>query len=129
MASSAPFPLAAAAGAAPLLLRQLFDAETGTFTYLLAEVASRQGVLIDSVYEQHPRDLSLIRELGIDLVACLDTHVHADHVTGSWRLQRATGCAIGLAAQQLQKKGLTRVANLRGGLRAWKAQGLPLEHP
>ncbi len=97
MASSAPFPLAAAAGGAPLLLRQLFDAETGTFTYLLAEVASRQGVLIDSVYEQYPRDLSLIRELGIDLVASLDTHVHADHVTGSWRLQRATGCAIALA--------------------------------
>ncbi|MCP9887051.1 MBL fold metallo-hydrolase [Cyanobium sp. ATX 6A2] len=98
MASSAPFPLAAAAGGAPLLLRQLFDAETGTFTYLLADVASRQGVLIDSVYEQHPRDLSLIRELGIDLVASLDTHVHADHVTGSWRLHRATGCAIALAA-------------------------------
>lgn len=54
MASNAPFPLAAAAGGAPLLLRQLFDAETGTFTYLLADVASRQGVLIDSVYEQHP---------------------------------------------------------------------------
>ncbi len=98
MVSSAPFPLAAAAGDAPLLLRQLFDAETGTFTYLLADVASRQGVVIDPVYEQHPRDLSLIRELGIDLVASLDTHVHADHVTGSWRLHRATGCAIGLAA-------------------------------
>ncbi len=98
MVSSAPFPLAAAAGDAPLLLRQLFDAETGTFTYLLADVASREGVVIDPVYEQHPRDLSLIRELGIDLVASLDTHVHADHVTGSWRLHRATGCAIGLAA-------------------------------
>jgi glyoxylase-like metal-dependent hydrolase (beta-lactamase superfamily II)/rhodanese-related sulfurtransferase len=39
-----------------------------------------------------------VRELGIDLVACLDTHAHADHVTGSWRMHRATGCAIGLAA-------------------------------
>ncbi|WP_286194488.1 hypothetical protein [Synechococcus sp. CCY 0621] len=55
MACNAPFALAAAAGGAPLLLRQLFDAETSTFTYLLADVASRQGVLIDSVYEQHPR--------------------------------------------------------------------------
>ncbi len=98
MVSSTPFPLAAAAGDTPLLLRQLFDAETGTFTYLLADVDSRQGVVIDPVYEQHPRDLSLIRELGIELVASLDTHVHADHVTGSWRLHRATGCAIGLAA-------------------------------
>ncbi|WP_216900736.1 MBL fold metallo-hydrolase [Synechococcus sp. CCY 9618] len=98
MASDPPFPLAAAAGGAPLLFRQLFDAETGTFTYLLADVASGEGVLIDPVYEQHPRDLSLVRELGIDLVACLDTHAHADHVTGSWRMHRATGCAIGLAA-------------------------------
>ena len=90
--------LAAAAGAAPLLLRQLFDADTGTFTYLLADVASGRGLLIDPVYEQHGRDRSLIRELGIDLVASLDTHAHADHVSGSWLMHRATGCAIGLAA-------------------------------
>ena len=48
--------LAAAAGGGPLLFRQLFDGETGTFTYLLADVASRAGVLIDSVFEQHGRD-------------------------------------------------------------------------
>ncbi|MFM7676157.1 MAG: rhodanese-like domain-containing protein [Synechococcus sp.] len=90
--------LAAAAGGGDLLFRQLFDAGTGTFTYLLADVASRQGVLIDSVFEQHSRDLSLIRELGIDLVASLDTHAHADHVTGSWLMHEATGCGIALAA-------------------------------
>jgi sulfur dioxygenase len=90
--------LATAAGAQPLLFRQLFDADTGTFTYLLADVASRRGVLIDPVFEQHARDLSLIRELGIELLATLDTHAHADHVTGSWLMHEATGCAIGLAA-------------------------------
>ncbi len=90
--------LAAAAGGRPLLLRQLFDAATGTFTYLLADVVSGQGVLIDSVFEQHARDLSLVEELGITLVASLDTHAHADHVTGSWLIHQATGCAIGLAA-------------------------------
>ena len=90
--------LAAAAGGRSLLFRQLFDADTGTFTYLLADVATRQGVLIDPVFEQHPRDLSLISELAIDLVASLDTHAHADHVTGSWLMYAATGCAIGLAA-------------------------------
>jgi sulfur dioxygenase len=89
--------LLAAAGGAPLLFRQLFDADTGTFTYLLADVASRQALLIDSVFEQHDRDLALIRELGLDLVASLDTHAHADHVTGSWLMHAATGCAIGLA--------------------------------
>jgi glyoxylase-like metal-dependent hydrolase (beta-lactamase superfamily II)/rhodanese-related sulfurtransferase len=90
--------LAAAAGGGALLFRQLFDADTGTFTYLLADVPSRKGLLIDSVFEQHGRDLSLIRELGIDLVASIDTHAHADHVTGSWLMLEATGCAIGLAA-------------------------------
>jgi glyoxylase-like metal-dependent hydrolase (beta-lactamase superfamily II) len=90
--------LAAAAGGGSLLFRQLFDGDTGTFTYLLADVTSRKGVIIDTVYEQHGRDLALIRELGIELVASIDTHAHADHVTGSWLMHEATGCAIGLAA-------------------------------
>ncbi|MEB3331599.1 MAG: rhodanese-like domain-containing protein [Synechococcaceae cyanobacterium] len=98
MAAAPPTLLAAAAGGGALLLRQLFDADTGTYTYLIADVASSQGVLIDPVYEQHSRDRSLIRELGIALVASLDTHAHADHITGSWLMHRATGCAIGLAA-------------------------------
>jgi sulfur dioxygenase len=90
--------LAAAAGGGSLLFRQLFDADTGTYTYLLVDVPSGEGLLIDSVFERHARDLSLIQELDIDLVACLDTHAHADHVTGSWLMHEATGCAIGLAA-------------------------------
>ena len=99
VASASPCPvLAAAAGGGSLLLRQLFDAATGTFTYLIADVASGHGVLIDSVFEQHARDLSLIEELGITLAASLDTHAHADHVTGSWLMHQVTGCAIGLAA-------------------------------
>ncbi|MGA1304686.1 MAG: MBL fold metallo-hydrolase, partial [Cyanobium sp.] len=97
--SSTPSPLLrAAAGGGALLVRQLFDADTGTFTYLLADGVSGEGVLIDPVFEQHARDLSLVQELGLTLVACLDTHAHADHVTGSWLMAQATGCAIGLAA-------------------------------
>ena len=98
IARSPGLSLAAAAGGGSLLFRQLFDADTGTFTYLLADVPSRKGLLIDSVFEQHGRDLSLVRELGIELVASIDTHAHADHVTGSWLMHEATGCAIGLAA-------------------------------
>jgi glyoxylase-like metal-dependent hydrolase (beta-lactamase superfamily II)/rhodanese-related sulfurtransferase len=99
MGAVSPSPLLqAAAGGGALLFRQLFDAPTGSFTYLLADVASGKGVLIDPVFEQHERDLSLIRELGISLVACLDTHAHADHVTGSWLMHQATESAIGLAA-------------------------------
>jgi len=95
---SAPSTLSAAAGGSALLFRQLFDAETGTFTYLLADVASGEGVLIDPVFEQHARDLSLIQELGITLLTSADTHAHADHVTGSWLMHQATGCGIALAA-------------------------------
>jgi glyoxylase-like metal-dependent hydrolase (beta-lactamase superfamily II)/rhodanese-related sulfurtransferase len=99
MGAVSPSPLLqAAAGGGALLFRQLFDAPTGTFTYLLADVTSGEGVLLDSVFEQHERDLSLIRELDIQLVACLDTHAHADHVTGSWLMHQATGSAIALAA-------------------------------
>ncbi len=98
VASSSASLLRAAAGGGGLLLRQLFDAPTGTFTYLLADVPSSEGLLIDPVFEQHERDLSLIRELGVQLVACLDTHAHADHVTGSWLMRQATGSAIALAA-------------------------------
>lgn len=61
-------------------------------------MASGEGLIIDPVFEQHGRDLALLQELGIRLLASLDTHAHADHVTGSWLLHRATGCAIGLAA-------------------------------
>ena len=87
-----------AAGIGSLLFRQLLDADTGTFTYLLADPASAEAVLIDPVFERQDRDLALIRELGLQLVAALDTHVHADHVTGSWCLHSATDCVIGLSA-------------------------------
>ena len=97
VASGPVVSLAAAAGGGSLLFRQLFDAETSTFTYLLADVPTRHGVLIDTVFDQHARDLALVQELGIDLVASLDTHAHADHVTGSWCLHEVTGCDIALA--------------------------------
>ncbi len=98
MAIAPALSLSAAAGGGSLLFRQLFDGDTGTFTYLLADVPSRQGVIIDTVFERHGRDLALILELGIELVASIDTHAHADHVTGSWLMHEATGCAIGLSA-------------------------------
>lgn len=80
-----------------LILRQLFDAASSTYTYLLADPQSREAVIIDTVYEQHPRDRALVEELGLRLLAALDTHCHADHVTGAWLMQRATGCRIGIS--------------------------------
>lgn len=80
-----------------LIFRQLFDSASSTYTYLLACPATRQAVIIDTVFEQHLRDLALIEELGLKLVAALDTHCHADHVTGAWLMQQATGCQIGIS--------------------------------
>lgn len=82
-----------------LLFRQLFDSASSTYTYLLADPVSRQAVIIDTVFEQHFRDLALIEELGLHLLATLETHCHADHVTGAWLMQQATGCRIGIARQ------------------------------
>lgn len=80
-----------------LIFRQLFDAASSTYTYLLACPTTKEAVIIDTVYEQHLRDRALIDELGLKLLASLDTHCHADHVTGSWLMQQATGCRIGIS--------------------------------
>src|SRR5262245_28986415 len=82
-----------------IIFKQLFDQPSGTFTYLLADRATAQAILIDSVYEQHERDLALIRELELQLLLSLETHCHADHVTGAWLLRNALACGIGAAAR------------------------------
>jgi len=69
------------------LLRQLFDRESCTYTYLLADLATRQAVLIDPVIEHAERDATLVRQLGLQLQFVLNTHVHADHITGTGRLK------------------------------------------
>jgi len=79
------------------VIRQHFDPVSSTYSYLLFDPASAEAVLIDPVLEQHRRDAALIRELGLRLVATLDTHCHADHVTGAWAMKEAFGSRIGLA--------------------------------
>jgi glyoxylase-like metal-dependent hydrolase (beta-lactamase superfamily II)/rhodanese-related sulfurtransferase len=80
-----------------LIFRQLFDAQSSTYTYLLADSHSREAVLIDSVFEQARRDAALIHELGLHLLYALETHVHADHVTGAWLLKQRLGSEIALS--------------------------------
>lgn len=78
----------------PFIFRQLFDRESCTYTYLIADARSRRALLVDSVLEQVERDLQVLRELDLSLHACLETHVHADHVTGADKLRTFTGCQI-----------------------------------
>jgi sulfur dioxygenase len=76
----------AQSGAAPkLLIRQLFEKESSTYTYLLADVGhpQRPAMLIDPVDKTVDRDLALVKDLGLKLVFALNTHCHADHVTGT----------------------------------------------
>ncbi|MBE9169188.1 MBL fold metallo-hydrolase [Pleurocapsales cyanobacterium LEGE 06147] len=75
-----------------MLLRQLFDRDTWTYTYLIADLNTKEAVLVDPVLEQVERDLQLIKELGLTLRYCLETHIHADHVTGTGKLRELTGC-------------------------------------
>lgn len=77
-----------------LLLRQLFDHETYTYTYLVADRETGHAALIDPVVGHQARDQALLRQLGLELRAVFDTHVHADHVTASGALRQATGCHI-----------------------------------
>jgi glyoxylase-like metal-dependent hydrolase (beta-lactamase superfamily II)/rhodanese-related sulfurtransferase len=81
-----------------LVFRQLFDPASSTYSYLLGDAAAGEAVIIDPVFEHARRDAALLRELGLRLVATLDTHVHADHVTGAWLLKQRCGGQIALAA-------------------------------
>jgi glyoxylase-like metal-dependent hydrolase (beta-lactamase superfamily II)/rhodanese-related sulfurtransferase len=80
-----------------MIFRQLFDPVSSTYTYLLADEETGDAVLIDTVFEQHARDAALVRELGLKLRYTLDTHVHADHVTGAWLMREAFGSRIALS--------------------------------
>ena len=81
-----------------LVFRQLFDPTSSTYTYLLGCSVSKEALLIDPVFEQVRRDAALVGELGLTLAWTLDTHVHADHVTGAWLLKQRLGSKIALAA-------------------------------
>ena len=75
-----------------MLFRQLFDTETYTYTYLIADRGTGDAALVDPVLEQVDRDLKLIEELGLVLRYGLETHIHADHITGTGKLRELTGC-------------------------------------
>ena len=81
-----------------MIFRQLFDSQSSTYTYLLGDEITLDAVLIDPVFEQVRRDAALLGELGLVLRWTLETHIHADHVTGGWLLKDKLGSRIALAA-------------------------------
>jgi sulfur dioxygenase len=76
-----------------MLFRQLFDTESSTYTYLLADEATRKAVLIDPVAGNAEQYIQLLRQLDLTLEVAVDTHVHADHITALGILRDMTGCA------------------------------------
>src|SRR5262244_4323186 len=75
-----------------MIFRQLFDSTSGTYTYLLASRRGGEALIIDPVIEKVERYLQLIRELDLKLVKAVDTHLHADHITGLGALRDRTQC-------------------------------------
>jgi glyoxylase-like metal-dependent hydrolase (beta-lactamase superfamily II) len=82
-----------------MIFRQLFDRESSTYTYLLAERAGGEALLIDPVLERVDQYLGLIEQLDLRLVLAVDTHIHADHVTGLGTLRERTDCASAMGEQ------------------------------
>ncbi|CAH3172420.1 unnamed protein product [Porites lobata] len=74
------------------IFRQLFDLESYTYTYLLGCPKTRAAVIIDPVDTQAERDVRILKELDLKLIYAMNTHVHADHVTGTGILKSLTGC-------------------------------------
>jgi len=83
----------AASSESKLVFRQLYESESSTYTYLLACGETKEAILIDPVDLKVDRDIKLIEELGLTLVAMLNTHCHADHITGTGLLKTTPGGA------------------------------------
>jgi glyoxylase-like metal-dependent hydrolase (beta-lactamase superfamily II) len=79
-----------------MIFRQLFEPQSSAYTYLIACAQSREAALIDPVLETVERDLQLLGELGLTLSTTIETHIHADHVTGASLLRERTGCRCAL---------------------------------
>ena len=75
-----------------MIFKQVFDTKTSTYTYLIASAKGREAVIIDPVIENVNKYIQLLTELDLKLVKVIDTHIHADHVTGASKLKQATNC-------------------------------------
>ena len=77
-----------------MFFKQLFDKKSSTFTYLIASSKGREALIIDPVLENVDRYINLLKDLNLKLVKVIDTHIHADHITGASKLNKETSCSI-----------------------------------
>ena len=75
-----------------MIFKQLFDQKSSTYTYLIASAKGREALIIDPVIENVNQYVQLLKELDLNLVKVIDTHIHADHVTGASKLKDITKC-------------------------------------
>ena len=75
-----------------MILKQLFDQKSCTYTYLIASSEGREALIIDPVFENVDEYIKLLKNLDLRLVKVIDTHIHADHVTGASKLKKKTNC-------------------------------------
>ena len=92
-----------------MIFRQIFDRTSCTYTYLVA--SGGEACLIDPVFEQAERYIKLLRELNLSLVMAIDTHLHADHVTGLGALQARTRCLTVMGEQTAAEIVLLRIGD------------------
>ena len=76
-----------------MIFKQVFDTKSSTYTYLIASAKGREAVIIDPVIENVEHYINLLNELDLKLVKVIDTHIHADHVTGATKLKQITNCS------------------------------------
>ena len=76
-----------------MIFKQVFDTKSSTYTYIIASGKGREAVIIDPVIENVESYIRLLNELDLKLVKVIDTHIHADHVTGASKLKLATNCS------------------------------------
>ena len=75
-----------------MIFKQVFDTKSSTYTYLIASAKGREAIIIDPVIENVDEYLKLLKNLDLKLVKVIDTHIHADHVTGASKLKQVTNC-------------------------------------
>ncbi|ALA24340.1 Zn-dependent hydrolase [Piscirickettsia salmonis] len=93
-----------------MIFRQLFDNQTSTYTYLIASDYGKESIIIDPVDSKIDSYIQLLSELSLKLVYSIDTHVHADHVTGSGLLMQQTNCKI-IMGKQSKAENISLKAN------------------